>query len=77
MHPQQKAQPLPDDSVHLCTVRQGTTIGQLPDGRLIAAHPDEKPMLITLDGLVPLEPEWVDASDPSKVTISIGKASLS
>lgn len=59
------------ETIYIGTVRAGTTIAQMPDGRLVAIHPEERPLLITIDGLKHFD--VVDlVADDCDATLAIG-----
>lgn len=64
-----------DTTIYLGTVRAGTQLAMLPNGNLVAIHPEEKPLLITPQGLVPIEAISVDECSPDcTLTMSVGPA---
>lgn len=63
---------LPPDSIYVGTVRAGTQFAQLPNGNLIAVHPEERPLLITAEGLKPFELDVCEVSPDCTISMSIG-----
>jgi hypothetical protein len=61
---------LPADSISLGVVKAGSEFRRLWDGRVVVVHPTERPLLVTLGGLVPIDTTVID--EGATATISIG-----